>query len=171
MPNCRSISPQAWEHAREALVFYFSRRHGVADAEDLAQDTLAALWSRADFEFEKEEDFLRVCYGFAGRVLQSGYRRTRKHTASALNPAIPDPPRTAFGLNSTEMGLLLDQVIQIGEKNLREKDWEVIQTAASVDGPRTDLRGSSDTGNVFRVRLSRARRKLVELTGWEKSST
>jgi DNA-directed RNA polymerase specialized sigma24 family protein len=171
MPNCRSISPQAWEHAREALVFYFSRRHGLADAEDLAQDTLAAIWSRADFEFEKEEDFLRVCYGFAGRILQSGYRQTRKHTASELDPAIPDPARTAYGMNSTEIGLLLDQVIQIGETHLREKDWEVIRTAASADGPMTDSQSSSDNGNSFRVRLSRARKKLVQLTGWEKSST
>ena len=89
MANCRSIPPAAWEHAREALIFYFSRRHGLTDAEDLAQDTLATLWSRDDDEFEKNDDFLRVCYGFARLVSQKGYRQAQKHAGDELDPATP----------------------------------------------------------------------------------
>jgi hypothetical protein len=171
MPNCRSIPQIAWEHAREALIFYFSRRHGIANAEDLAQDTLAAIWSRDDFEFEREEDFLRVCYGFAGRILQSGYRKTRKHAGSELDPATPEPARRAYGLDSTEIRLLLDEVIKIGGTQLKKKDWEIIRIAATADGPATDGRHPSDSGNRFRVRLFRARKKLAQLTGWGRSST
>ena len=87
--NCRAIPETAWEHARRMLVFYFSRRHQGMDAEDLAQETLARLWSRDDYGFDREEDFLRVCYGFARLILQKGYREARKHAAEALNTSLP----------------------------------------------------------------------------------
>ena len=85
MPTCRSLSPDAWEQARQALVFYFSRRHGLANAEDLAQETLAAFWKREDFEFEREEDFLRVCYAFARRILQVAVKRVVEQAAEVLD--------------------------------------------------------------------------------------
>jgi hypothetical protein len=174
--TCSSIPPTAWAHAREALVFYFSRRHGIANAEDLAQDTLAALLSRPDFEFEKEEDFLRVCYGFAGRVSQAGYRKIRKHSGTSFDPAIHDPTCQPGGqgtgsLNPAEIKLLLDEVIQIGQTQLRAQEWEIISTAAHEDGPSAGGLHSSDGGNGLRVRLFRARQKLVKLTRWRKSAT
>ncbi len=169
MPNCRSISPTAWEHARKALVFYFSRRHGISDAEDLAQDTLAALWSRADYEFEKEEDFLRVCYGFAARILQSGYRKGRKRATEAIDPAAPEPAGTAFNLNPTEIGLMLEDVIRIGTTRMEGKEWDAICAAAERDGPGTGGNTARDQ-NTFRVRVHRARQKLAQLTGWKRSS-
>jgi hypothetical protein len=176
MLTCRSISPRAWEQARNALTFYFSRRHGIDNAEDLAHDTLAAILSRDDFEFEKEEDFLRVCYAFAARVSQSGYRKARKHAASTLDPAVHEPSQRTGGpglkgMNSTEIKLLLDEVMHIAGTNLREKDWEAICLGVRADGLAADSENSSESGNTFRVRLFRARKKLVQLTGWKKSAT
>ncbi len=171
MLNCRSIPQAAWEHAREALVFYFSRRHGIANAEDLAQDTLTALLSRPDYEFEKEEDFLRVCYGFAGRILQSGFRQTRKHSSSELDLNMPEPNRQDYGLNSMEIELLLDEIIQIGETQLKQKDWETIRlgTVGEDEDNPDDDRNSPGYANRFRVRLFRARKRLAQLAGWGKS--
>ena len=57
MPNSRSIPPPAWEHAREVLIFIFSRRHGLSYAEDVALEAPAMLWSRDDYELAKREDF------------------------------------------------------------------------------------------------------------------
>jgi hypothetical protein len=176
MLTCRSISPAAWAHARDALVFYFSRRHGFANAEDLAHDTLAALLSRADFEFGKEDDFLRVCYAFAVHVSQAGYRKAKKHSADALDPALHGIPRWnagpgVNGLNATEISLLLDEVIRIGETELRVQDWTAICHAASADGHATGIQDSPAKGTRSRVRLFRARQKLARLTSWKKNAT
>jgi DNA-directed RNA polymerase specialized sigma24 family protein len=166
MPNCRSIPATAWEHARQALVFYFSRRHGIADAEDLAQEALATLWSRDDYEFEREEDFLRVCYGFARLVSMQGYRESQKHAGDELDAAAPAATHSDGSANQTEMRILLDQVCRVGGSKLNDKDWELIQCAADSD--RTTIAHTLNLGdaNNVRVRLHRARKKLAQLTGW-----
>jgi DNA-directed RNA polymerase specialized sigma24 family protein len=169
MPNCRSIPPAAWEHARQAMLFYFSRRHGLSDAEDLAQETLATLWSREDYEFEKEEDFLRVCFGFARLVSQKGYRQTQKHAGDELDPATPAAAHDAGGLIETEMRILLDQVCRVGRSELQEKEWQLIEHAAVSD--RATIASTFNLGdaNNVRVHLHRARKKLARLTGWRKN--
>ena len=166
MPNCRSIPADAWEHAREALIFFFSRRHGLADAEDLAQEALVTLWSREDYEFEREEDFLRVCYGFARLVSLKGYRDTRKHAGEELDVATTAAPRDSGGLIDAETRILLDQVYKVAGSKLPEKDWQLIQQAAVSDRAAIgDALNMGDANNV-RVRLHRARKKLARLTGW-----
>lgn len=164
--TCRSIPPALWAHAQEALVFYFLRRHGITYAEDLAQETLTALLGREDFEFEREEDFLRVCYAFAAHVSQSGSRKIRKHGNSSFDPVIHDRAAAngaaSAGMHSSEMSVLLDEVIRIGSSQLRDDEWEAICAAAEGD--------ASAGGNRFRVRLFRARQKLLKLTVWKKSS-
>jgi len=166
MANCRSISQDSWEHARQALVFYFSRRHGLPDAEDLAQEALATVWSRDDYEFEKEEDFLRVCYGFARLISLEGYRRTQKHAGDELDGAAPAPAQDDGSAAKTEMRILLDQVCRVGVARLAEKDWQLILHAADSDRASVaDALNLGDANNV-RVRLHRARKKLARLTGW-----
>src|SRR5450432_4212962 len=113
MPNSRSIEPEAWEQARSALVFYFSRRHGFTNAEDLAQETLAALWKRDDFEFARAEDFLRICYAFARRISQSGGRDARKHAGEELDPAAPGREASMEGLSGAALELLVREVLEI----------------------------------------------------------
>src|SRR5215813_13323562 len=123
MPNCRSISPEAWAHARESLIFYFSSRHGRFDAEDLAHETLLAIWNREDYEFEKEEDCLKVCRGFAERVSRQGFRKALRHNASALpDEALFAAPQQRWGSpRATESALLLTQVLKIGKSQMDEK--------------------------------------------------
>ena len=57
------MPPASWSEARLKLVHFFSRGRGLHNAEDLAHDTLAALWSRDDYEFRSESEFGLVCYG------------------------------------------------------------------------------------------------------------
>src|SRR5579872_5616193 len=80
MLNCRSIPAEKWVHAHKALMLFFSGK-GVVSPEDMAQQTLMTVWSREDYQFEKEEDFLKVCYGFARKILLEGYRVNREHAA------------------------------------------------------------------------------------------
>lgn len=171
MPNSRTISPEAWGHAREALVFYFTRRHGSSQAEDLAQETLVALWGRDDFEFEKDEDFLRVCLGFARRVSQAGHRDVQRHSGKSMESEISSPQHHPDGVRATESRILLQEVTGVGRSQLRDQEWQLIQLAASLTSEgdanselAVSLRASD--ANKFRVYLYRARKKLALATGW-----
>ncbi|HEY2390229.1 MAG TPA: hypothetical protein VGK22_03575 [Candidatus Angelobacter sp.] len=169
MRNCRSVAPEAWAHAREALVFYFSRHHGRSDAEDLAQETLLALWNREDYEFEREEDFLKVCYGFARHILKEGYRESRRHAGEPLDASTPAPQNELSGLRATEARILLDEVCEIGRSLLRGKDWQMIEQAADISPASMAKKFKTGNANNVRVRLHRARRKLAKLAGLDES--
>jgi hypothetical protein len=170
MMNCRSVSPKTWECARQALVFYFTRRHGLSGAEDLAHETLAAILGREDFEFEREEDFLRICYGFATHVLQSARRGAAKGMIEFLDFAATARTTEAQGLKDAELYVFLEEVFRVGRDQLRDADWQLIQHSLVLDGDHADSVGESGpTGSSrARVKLHRARRKLAELVGWRK---
>lgn len=161
------MSPEAWAHARECLIFYFCRRHARSEAEDLAQETLLALWNREDYEFEKEEDFLKICYGFARNILHEGYREAERHASAPLDASVPAAPHEWSGQRATESRMLLAEVCDIGQSRLRESDWKIIQQGATSDRASiAEEFGMGDANNV-RVRLHRARKKLAKLAGLE----
>jgi hypothetical protein len=161
--NCRSVSPKTWEHARQALIFYFTRRHGLLNAEDLAHETLAAILNREDYQFEKEEDFLRVCYGFAGHTLQTA-RREAGRDMSYLRGSSAAPCPTTQGLKDAELRVYLDEVFRLGRDELHQTDWHLIQRSILQDGDRTASNPAE--ANNARVKLHRARRRLAQLVGW-----
>jgi DNA-directed RNA polymerase specialized sigma24 family protein len=165
MINCRSVSPKAWEHARQALVFYFTRRHGISSAEDLAQETLAAVLSREDYQFEKEEDFLKVCYGFAGHMLQTARRGVAKSAGNSIDAVLEAGGAEAHGLEDAELNVYLNEVLRLGKDQLRDADWQLIRQSVALDGNHGG--GSRPAGdNNARVKLHRARRRLAQLVGW-----
>ena len=167
MPNCRSITAETWAHARECLVFYFSRRHGRNDAEDLAQETLLSLWNREDYEFEKDEDFLKVCYGFARHITQQANREAGRHTGDPLEPCPPAPEHDSSGQRAMESRILLEEVCRIGESRLREREWKMIQQAVDSDRATLAEKFKAGDANNLRVHLHRARKKLAKLAGLE----
>lgn len=169
MPNCRSISTEVWAHARESLVFYFSRRHGIEHAQDLAQDALTAFWSRPDFEFDDEEQFLRVCYGFASRISKQGYRKNEKHSHEELSPLHAEYVPHIGGLKATEIDIYLKEVVSVAKKKLTDAEWQAIGYGVREDRSRMVEDLHLKNANNARVHLYRARRKLAELTGWRKS--
>jgi hypothetical protein len=169
MINCRSVSPKTWEYARQALIFYFTRRHGLSGAEDLAHETLASILSREDYQFEKEEDFLKVCYGFASHVLQAAWRESDKSGGNLSNAILAAPSRKAQGLSDTELRVFLDEVLRLGKEQLRDVDWRLIQQSIVLEGDSAGVDLDPADANKARVRLHRARRKLAKLAGWGKS--
>lgn len=169
MANSRSISPKAWAHARESLIFYFSRRHARADAEDLAQETLLAIWNREDYEFDKEEDFLKVCYGFARHISKEGYREAHRQAAASVDDSMPAPPHESSSARAIEARILLEKVCEIGRSNLRATDWQMIEQAADSDRATMANELNMGDANNLRVRLHRARKKLAKLTGHDES--
>ena len=139
---------------------FFSRRHGLDRAEDLAHETIEALLRRDDYEFERQEDFLKVCLAFARNV---GKEARRQRTALSLEET-GEPlqrPRSRAKLSPAESAVLLDQVLRAGQTGL--KDWPLVSWAATDRGA-VDIPGGNS--NRLRVRLHRARKKLADLTGW-----
>lgn len=165
MPSCREISPEVWEHARQALVFFFARRVRVGNAEDLAQETLLAFWRREDFQFEKDDHFLRICYGFANLILQQDYRRQRRQDSGPL-PEDASALRSNSRFEPAELRVLLDEILKIGSTELRQQDWALIQSAVSTCPSRMPEAVDAQAANRIRVRLSRARSRLMQVTGW-----
>lgn len=159
MPNCRSIPDETWVQASKAL-FYFFRRKGVSNPEDLAQETLLMVWAREDYQFDKEDDFLKVCYGFARNILQEGYRITRKHAAEELDISVDSRVRRIQGLEGNEANVFLEEVCQRADAELQEEERAAIQAAVDRDSQDQPVEGKQ------RVRLYRARKKLAKLTGW-----
>jgi hypothetical protein len=164
--TCRSIPESEWGRVRRLLVFYFAHR-GMLNAEDLAQDTLGEVWRRNDFEFHRIEDFPRICYAFASRILQAACREKQKHGAAELDESRLAPSRGAFGMNAAELAVYLNEVVSTGTSELGEY-WKVIEhSAEGAEGAAGTAAGPKES-NKLRVRLHRARRKLQELTGWDR---
>ena len=159
MPNCRSIPAEKWIHAHKALIYFFTRR-GSLNPEDMAQETLMAVWSREDYQFEKEDDFLKVCYGFARKLLLEGYRVGRKHAAEELDLAVESRVQSIQGLEGSEVSVFLKEVCRRADAELQEEEWATIQAAIDRDSRNDPVEGKQ------RVRLYRARKKLAKLTGW-----
>jgi len=164
--NCRSIPEDLWLAASKALVFYFSRRHGRSNAEDLAQDTLAVIWKRSDFNFESQEQFLRVVYGFASRISKQAYRRARKHGGDNLDTDVSARQPRLVGLAGAEVAVFFKDVCREGEAGLSDEDWQLVQKLMESDVSQVyESFGLSDS-NGLRVRLHRIRRKLSGLSGF-----
>lgn len=159
MPNCRSIPAETWVHASKAL-FYFFRGKGVSNPEDLAQETLMTVWSREDYQFEKEDDFLKVCYGFAKKVLLDAYRVNRKHAAEELDLSVESPVQGIQGLKGSEVSVFLEEVCDRANAELQQEESAAIQAAIEREREDHPVEGKQ------RVRLYRARKKLAKLTGW-----
>ncbi len=160
MPNSRSIPEGYWANARRQLIFFFAHS-GMYSAEDLAQEVLARVLRREDYDFADYEEFLRVCYGFAKNVLRSARREQARRAAIGLEESHLKVDFEGERLNPAEMAILYDQAVTIGETQLRQEDWRLIQASASDEKQGPPLQ------NRDRVRLHRARKRLRRLLGWD----
>lgn len=166
LPNCRSISSETWEHARQALVFYFQRRGAdIDDAEDQAQSTLTALWRRPDYEFQDEKDFLRVCYAFAKRIQKAAWRKGKRAQMVELKDSSSGTERRSLGLNDAEMGVYLDETLKVVDSNFNEEERALLAKHADPDRNGEASAGDSAEQNRERVRVFRIRDKLARLIG------
>jgi DNA-directed RNA polymerase specialized sigma24 family protein len=163
MHNSRSISTELWAQAHKSLIFFFSRRLGSQNAEDLAQDTLMALWAREDFEFAKEEDFLRVCYGFAKNTLNQAYRDAKNCERVELDADMEIKISSTPGLKSADAIVFLREVREIAQKMLDAEDRELLETIANRDDDDAPIAGKT------RTQVHRIRKRLAKITGWKKS--
>src|SRR5580658_8070668 len=124
--TCRDISEATWMEAFHALVVFFRHRL-AAEPDELAQQTLVRIFHRQDpYCFEKEEDFPKVCYGFAKIIWLEHQRRQQRDTTTVLDPAMPAPAHHAGGQQATEDHIFLEEIRRIGQTQLKKKEWEII---------------------------------------------
>jgi len=166
MPNCRDIPPEAWGQAYQALVFYFSRRYLVSNAEDLAQQTLLVIWNRPEFTFEQATDFQKVCYGFAARILSAERRKQIRTTHAPLDPNMPGPANRA-GAQAAEDLVFLHEVMEKAPTKLTSEEWKLIASTAESTLANVPYNFAKPDANSLRVRLHRVRKKLALKMGWD----
>jgi DNA-directed RNA polymerase specialized sigma24 family protein len=152
------------------LVLYFeNRRFTSSEADDLAQEALAELFRREDYEFAKPEDFLKVCYAFARNVSLAAWRKAAKISDDPIDPDLSAPTGEVQGLKDSELSVFLDEVLRLAKENLSKSDWQSIQSAVdAVTGPGLDGAAGTPSTNRKRVKLHRARKLLAKLVGWRK---
>ncbi len=168
--TCRDIPPHVWAQAEEAVINYLALRLGVHNATDVAQDTMLTVLRRSDFEFEKEEDFLRVCLGFAKRVGPESRRSAERRATDVLTSEPPDQASGIAGLDGPEVAIYLKEMLALGKQHLSERDYRLLERATVCDGK--ELMAEFDFPNVqtMRVHLYRIRKELAKLGGWTKPS-
>jgi DNA-directed RNA polymerase specialized sigma24 family protein len=166
--TCRDISDTMWAEAFQALVLFFRHRL-AAEPDELAQQTLVRILRRQDpYQFEKEEDFPKVCFGFAKIIWLEHCRQQKRDSTTLLDPAMPAPAHDSGGQQATEDRIFLEEICRIGETQLKKKEWEMIQQAADSD--RSAMAEDLKMGNAnnVRVQLHRVRQKLSRLIGVSK---
>lgn len=118
------------------------------------------LWSRSDYQFEKEEDFLKVCYGFARKVHSTRLREEQRHLVNELYPEMEATIQPVKGLLGTEVSVFLREVTHRANIDLHAEEIALLNAAVNRDVKDRPPEAKA------RIRLHRARRKLAELTGW-----
>jgi DNA-directed RNA polymerase specialized sigma24 family protein len=163
--HCREIPEKMWQEAREALVFYFSRRFGFDRAEDLAQETLLRVFGRPDYMFKEIGDFPKICIGFARYVAYEQRREAAKWVTVDWESELSNPAQYGPGPEVPENIILLRETLEAGQLMLNDQERHLIANALERD-PGDGANKPVESKN--RVRLSRARRKLSVYIGWKK---
>jgi DNA-directed RNA polymerase specialized sigma24 family protein len=166
MANCRDIPPAVWAHARDALVRFFATRFGLAEAEELAHDTLLAILQRDDYTFADPGDFLKVCYGFARNIRHAANRKLGRSGAEIAVENETIPPLPSGRLEYAELARFLEEVLRVGRQDLKQTDWDIICRAASAVLRGEEQGFDKAAASRLRARLSRARQRLRKKVGW-----
>ncbi len=160
MAGSRSIPHERWIEARQRLIAYFSRR-GLANAEDLAQETLFAIWQR-DYPCESTEDFPKICYGFARNIMKEALREAGRGIEEFSEESPPPHMEHRKHFSDAETLLFLKEIQHAAASKLTPDEWAAIQEAMSRSKDAPPMPGR------LRVQLYRARQKLARIAGWPK---
>jgi DNA-directed RNA polymerase specialized sigma24 family protein len=168
MISCRSIPEVEWADAKQKLCFFFSRRHRRPDAEDLAQETLFWVWQR-NLPIEKQEDFLRLCHGFANKILLSAIRNGIRHGHAPLKFDVAAPEPEIQGLTGAEVQVIVAEILRIGSEQLSARDLQLLGEMADAD--QQDPADRTAKSGKERLQQHRLRKKLMKIVGWMKGRT
>jgi DNA-directed RNA polymerase specialized sigma24 family protein len=160
MLDCRSIPDALWEEASKRMFFFFLHHLGSENADELAQETLLAVWKRKDYKFEKEEDFLKVCHGFARKILLQAIKKKYELKPIELDPDTARKTSGPPGLEGAEVTAFLKEVWEISKWRLDEEERSLIESVIKRDRNDRPLSGRD------RIRLYRLRKKLAKIIGW-----
>lgn len=134
----------------EAVLAYARRRAPAEVADDVAAETFAIAWRKAD---QIPQEPLPWLLGVARRVLSTHQRSTRRRSRlrNRLSPTVE--PITPFHVADLRLGEALRQLSERDQEALLLVAWEGL-------APREAAAVLELTQTGFSVRLHRARRRL-----------
>jgi RNA polymerase sigma-70 factor (ECF subfamily) len=142
-----------WANYAGPIYAYAARRVGRNDADEIVADVFAVVWRRID---DIPERALPWLYGVARNVIREHRRAAERH--ARLHEAVAKPSPTTAGSDD------LDVVIE-AMALLDETDQEVLRLVAWEElTPREAAEVIGVSGPAFRMRLTRARRRLRAAT-------
>lgn len=144
-----------WRDHGEKVFAYAIRRVGRAQAEDVVADVFVVAWRN---RHRPPRRVLPWLYGVARNVVSEHYRSSRRWESLLQRVADTGPSSVGEdpGIDRVLLGSVLDQLPDLDREVLLLTAWEGLDP---VDGATV----VGITGAAFRMRLTRARRRLREL--------
>lgn len=144
-----------WRDYGDRVFAYATRRVGRAQAEDVVADVFVVAWRNRQ---RPPRRVLPWLYGVARNVISEHYRANRRWESLLQRVADAGPSWVGHdpGIDGVVLGSVLDQLPDLDREVLLLTAWEGLEPAdgAAVVGI---------SGPAFRMRLTRARRRLREL--------
>jgi RNA polymerase sigma-70 factor (ECF subfamily) len=144
------------EHYADILAFAIRRVHGRDQAEEVAADTFAVAWQRAD---QIPDPALPWLYGVGLKIIANQRRSQTRRQALSERIAHQPPPAGA----ALDESLICREAFSVAFARLTEREREVLRLVAWEQlnsSQAAAVLGCSSS--AFRVRLHRARRKLAK---------
>lgn len=155
-----TIPDEVWSHAKKALTRFFGSK-GCADrVDDLVQETLTRVAGRTDYQFETEEELLRVCHGFARMILLEERRRwNRSKLVVEYDDSAFYGGRSPQALREVEKQLHNRKLLELLRPCLKEEDWRMLEDSLEMDRETQAKKLGVSNANAMGVRIFRALEK------------
>ncbi len=145
------------------LLRFVQRRVHATEAEDVAADVFLVAWRRFDEMPESSGESRAWLYGVARRTLLNSARGRGRQRALSVRLAAFTPARSEADVNADLMAARLDISRVWSELTAADQEAICLSVLDGLDGPSAaGVLGISPV--AFRLRLSRARRRLRALS-------
>ena len=156
-----AIPEELWNHAIKSLTRFFGSKGCGDRVGDLVQDTLTRISGRPDYEFEKEEDFLRLCHGFARMILYEDRRRwNRNRSVVEYDDSALYGGASPKSLRGVERQLHNRKLLDLLKPCLKDEDWKMLEDSLEMDRETQARNLGVSNANAMGVRIFRALEKV-----------
>ena len=156
-----TIPEEVWNQATKALTRFFGSKGCGDRVSDLVQDTLTRISGRTEYRFEEEEDFLRLCHGFARMILLEDRRKwNRNRSAVEYDDSALYGGSRPKSLSGVERQLHNRKLLELLKPCLKEEDWRMLEDSLEMDRETQARKLGVSNANAMGVRIFRALEKV-----------